>query len=163
MFFNTLGYLRFSSPVLWEPAHQLNELLGGGSGLRLWQRRAQLRHHLITHGDLNLSACVLSHLANQLGQSFACFADRQFHSDQVYKGVQTESTGEDQRFLTPFLGSAAATSVGAAKKLRDAGVISQDELVVCNLTGHGLKQPEAIQISEKEFAPIAPTLAALRE
>jgi hypothetical protein len=26
-----------------------------------------------------------------------------------------------------------------------------------------LKQPEAIQFSEKQFAPIAPTLAALRE
>jgi len=31
------------------------------------------------------------------------------------------------------------------------------------LTGHGLKQPEAIQFSEKEFAPIPPTLEALRD
>ena len=42
-------------------------------------------------------------------------------------------------------------------------VIGRDDLVVCNLTGHGLKQPEAIRFSEKEFAPIAPTLEALRE
>ena len=47
--------------------------------------------------------------------------------------------------------------------MRDAGVIAHDEVVVCNLTGHGLKQPEAIRLSEKEFAPIAPTLEALRE
>jgi len=32
----------------------------------------------------------------------------------------------------------------------------------CNLTGHGLKQPEAIPLSEKEFTPIMPTLEALR-
>ena len=62
-----------------------------------------------------------------------------------------------------FVEPAAATSVAVAKKLRDAGVISADEVVVCNLTGHGLKQPEAIRLSEKELAPIAPTLEALRE
>jgi len=45
MFLDMLGYLRFSPPVLWEPAHQLNELLGGGSRLGLRQYRAQLRHH----------------------------------------------------------------------------------------------------------------------
>jgi hypothetical protein len=55
MFLDMPGYLRFSSPVLWERAHQLNELLGGGSGLRLRQRRAQLRHHLVAHRDLNLT------------------------------------------------------------------------------------------------------------
>lgn len=62
-----------------------------------------------------------------------------------------------------FAEPAAATSVAAAKKLRLARVIGQDDTVVCNLTGHGLKQPEAIQISEREIAPIAPTLEALRE
>jgi hypothetical protein len=92
MFLDMLGYLRFSATVFREPPHQLNELLGGGPRLRLWQRRTQLRHHLITHCDLNPSACVLPHLANQLGQSFARFADREFHRDEVYKGVQSEST-----------------------------------------------------------------------
>jgi threonine synthase len=62
-----------------------------------------------------------------------------------------------------FAEPAAATSVAAAKKLRDAGTINADDVVVCNLTGHGLKQPEAIHFSEKEFTPIAPTLHALRE
>ena len=57
----------------------------------------------------------------------------------------------------------AATSVAAAKKLRDTGVIKTDDVVVCNLTGHGLKQPEAIHASEEEFASIVPTLTALRE
>ncbi|MGH7873650.1 MAG: threonine synthase, partial [Candidatus Binatia bacterium] len=62
-----------------------------------------------------------------------------------------------------FAEPAAATSVAVANKLRVAGIIAPDDLVVCNLTGHGLKQPEAIRFSEKENAPMAPTLAALRE
>jgi threonine synthase len=62
-----------------------------------------------------------------------------------------------------FAEPAAATSVAAAKKLRAAGVIKLDDVVVCNLTGHGLKQPEAIRFAENEFAPIAPTLASIRE
>ena len=62
-----------------------------------------------------------------------------------------------------FAEPAAATSLAAAKKLRDRGVMDRNDIVVCNLTGHGLKQPEAIRLSETEFAPIAPTLNALRE
>jgi threonine synthase len=62
-----------------------------------------------------------------------------------------------------FAEPAAATSVTAAWKMRAAGLIKSDDVVVCNLTGHGLKQPEAIQFSEQEFTPIAPTLTALRE
>jgi threonine synthase len=67
------------------------------------------------------------------------------------------------RLAGVFAEPAAATSVAAAKKLRDDGVIGDDELVVCNLTGHGLKQPAAIRLSDKELHPIPPTLAALRE
>jgi len=62
-----------------------------------------------------------------------------------------------------FAEPAAAASVAVAKKLRVAGILGPDDLVVCNLTGHGLKQPEAIQFSERECTPIAPTLKALRE
>ncbi|HSE87089.1 MAG TPA: threonine synthase [Candidatus Binatia bacterium] len=60
-----------------------------------------------------------------------------------------------------FAEPAAATSVAAAKRLRDAGVIHADDLVVCNLTGHGLKQPEAICVTDEELQPIPPTLEAL--
>jgi threonine synthase len=62
-----------------------------------------------------------------------------------------------------FAEPAAATSVAAAKKLRESGIIGIDDLVVCNLTGHGLKQPEAIGIDDENLRPIAPTLAALSE
>lgn len=62
-----------------------------------------------------------------------------------------------------FAEPAAATSVAAANKMRAAGRIGADAIVVCNLTGHGLKQPEAVGFAENEFAPIAPALAHLRE
>ena len=62
-----------------------------------------------------------------------------------------------------FAEPAAATSVAAAIKLKKSGVIGKDEVAVCNLTGHGLKQPEAIQLSKLELVPIAPTLDALEE
>lgn len=62
-----------------------------------------------------------------------------------------------------FAEPAAATSVAAAKQMRQRGLIGGDEIVVCNLTGHGLKQPKAIQFTPDRFAAIAPTLAALRE
>jgi threonine synthase len=62
-----------------------------------------------------------------------------------------------------FAEPAAAASVAAAKKMRANGTIGADEVVICHLTGHGLKQPEAIPYAESDFAPIAPTLPALRE
>jgi threonine synthase len=62
-----------------------------------------------------------------------------------------------------FAEPAAATSVAVAKKLRDTGIIRAHQLVVCNLTGHGLKQPEAVRWRDEEMRPIPPTLAALRE
>jgi len=62
-----------------------------------------------------------------------------------------------------FAEPAAATSVAVAKKLRAAGTIGPGDVVVCNLTGHGLKQPEAIRLSEEELTPIPPTLESLRE
>jgi threonine synthase len=62
-----------------------------------------------------------------------------------------------------FAEPAAATSVAAAKTLRERNVIGREDVVVCTLTGHGLKQPEAIRLADEELRPIAPTLAALRE
>lgn len=66
------------------------------------------------------------------------------------------------RFAGIFAEPAAATSVAAAHKLREKGTIAPDEIVVCNITGHGLKQPSAVRISDEDLRPIAPTLAALK-
>lgn len=81
----------------------------------------------------------------------------------VSDGEILEAQALTARLAGIFAEPAAASSVAAAKKLRAAGTIKAEDVVVCNLTGHGLKQPEAIQIAGKAFAPIAPTLAALRE
>lgn len=62
-----------------------------------------------------------------------------------------------------FAEPAGAISVAAAHRLRQQGTIAQGDLVVCNITGHGLKQPSAVGISDEELRPIAPELGALRE
>jgi len=62
-----------------------------------------------------------------------------------------------------FAEPAAVVSVAVANQMRARGTIARDDIVVCNLTGHGLKQPEALAIPPQEVGPIAPTLAALRE
>ena len=40
--------------------------------------------------------------------------------------------------------------------------IGQEETVVCVLTGHGLKDPDAVQAEEGSLTPIAPELGAIR-
>lgn len=67
------------------------------------------------------------------------------------------------RLAGVFAEPAAATSVAAARRLCTAGTISADDLVVCNITGHGLKQPEAVRLRDEQLRPMAPTLEALRE
>ena len=74
-----------------------------------------------------------------------------------------EAQSLQARLAGIFAEPAACASLAGAKKLRAAGVIDQEDLVVCNVTGHGLKQPEAIRIPEEELRPISPNLGALRE
>jgi threonine synthase len=78
-------------------------------------------------------------------------------------GEILEAQALTARLTGIFAEPAAAASVAAAMKMRANGTIGRDEVVVCHLTGHGLKQPEAIQFAEQDFASIAPTLPALRE
>jgi threonine synthase len=68
-----------------------------------------------------------------------------------------------RRVYGMVLRESGVTAVAAAMRLRDTGAIGRDEIVVCNLTGHGLKQPEAIRLSDQELTPIAPKTEALRE
>jgi threonine synthase len=87
------------------------------------------------------------------GGTAAAVSDREILEAQVLIG----------RLAGIFAEPAAAVSVAVAKKLRGAGIIRPGDSVVCNVTGHGRKQPEAIPLAEDELAPIAPTLGALRE
>jgi threonine synthase len=67
------------------------------------------------------------------------------------------------RLAGVFAEPAGAISVAAARRLREQGTIRQDDIVVCNITGHGLKQPSAIAMSEDDLRAIDPDLNALRE
>lgn len=60
-----------------------------------------------------------------------------------------------------FAEPSAAASLAAAIRLRRDGAIGPQDLVVCVVTGHGLKQPEPRSADEPP-APIAPDLGALR-
>jgi threonine synthase len=62
-----------------------------------------------------------------------------------------------------FAEPAGAISLAAAKKLRNQGVIAKNDMVVCNITGNGLKQTSAILPSDDDLRPIAPEMSALRE
>lgn len=61
-----------------------------------------------------------------------------------------------------FAEPAGAISVAAARKLRRQGTIDPADLVVLNITGHGLKQPSAIKIPEDKLRPLRPDLDTLR-
>jgi threonine synthase len=62
-----------------------------------------------------------------------------------------------------FAEPAAAVSVAAACRLRQQGMVGKEDLVVCMITGHGLKQPSAIRISDAELRAVAPDLSALQK
>jgi threonine synthase len=61
-----------------------------------------------------------------------------------------------------FCEPASAAGVAGVRQLAAAGRIGADETVVCVLTGHGLKDPDAVQAEEGTLTPIAPELDAIR-
>jgi len=54
-------------------------------------------------------------------------------------------------------------SVAAALKLKAEGKIGADDLVVCTVSGHGLKQVDVLSPAELAAKPIPATLAALKK
>jgi threonine synthase len=84
-------------------------------------------------------------------------------------GTATASSDAEILEATALLGTlegvyaepAGAVSIAAAATLRRRGVIDSNALVVCNMTGTGLKQPGATAISPEELRPIPAQLAAL--
>jgi threonine synthase len=61
-----------------------------------------------------------------------------------------------------FCEPASAAGVAGVRRLARAGRIGPDELVVCILTGHGLKDPDVIQGEEGTLAPVPAELGAIR-
>ncbi|MEM3449630.1 MAG: threonine synthase [Candidatus Methanomethyliaceae archaeon] len=61
-----------------------------------------------------------------------------------------------------FAEPAGGVTIAALKKLVEEGRIDPDEVVVCYITGGGLKTPELVTDSTKRARLIAPTLEALK-
>ena len=61
-----------------------------------------------------------------------------------------------------FCEPASAAGVAGVRKLAAEGRIGGEETVVCVLTGHGLKDPDAVQAEEGSLDPIPADLDAIR-
>ena len=62
-----------------------------------------------------------------------------------------------------FCEPASAAGVAGVRRLAGEGRIGKSEVVVCVLTGHGLKDPDAVQAEEGTLRPIAAELGAIRD
>lgn len=67
------------------------------------------------------------------------------------------------RMAGVFAEPSGAVSLAAAARLRRQGVIRMGDMVVCNVTGHGLKQVASVAVPAEPLEPIEPDLDALRE
>ncbi len=61
-----------------------------------------------------------------------------------------------------FCEPASAAGVAGVRRLAREGRIGADEVVVCVLTGHGLKDPDAVQAEEGSLRPIPADLDSIR-
>lgn len=62
-----------------------------------------------------------------------------------------------------FCEPASAAGVAGVRRLAAERRIGRSEVVVCVLTGHGLKDPDAVQAEEGALTPVPPRLDAIRE
>ena len=81
--------------------------------------------------------------------------------------VSDDEILETQRMIVELEGvfcePASAAGVAGVRRLAAERRIGQAETVVCVLTGHGLKDPDAVQAEEGSLTPIAAELGAIRE
>jgi threonine synthase len=61
-----------------------------------------------------------------------------------------------------FCEPASAAGVAGVRRLARDGEIGRTETVVCILTGHGLKDPDAVRVEEGSLTPIPAALDAIR-
>jgi threonine synthase len=61
-----------------------------------------------------------------------------------------------------FCEPASAAAVAGVRRLAREGRLDRSKTVVCILTGHGLKDPDAVQAEEGTLNPVAPDLDAIR-
>ncbi len=87
-------------------------------------------------------------------------------SGGLIEAVSDDEILETQRRIVQLEGifcePASAAGVAGVRRLAREGRIDSREVVVCVLTGHGLKDPDAIQGEEGTLTPIAAELGAIR-
>jgi threonine synthase len=79
-------------------------------------------------------------------------------SDEEILAAQRDVAQLEGIFCEP----ASAAGVAGVRKLAAEGRLHRSETVVCVLTGHGLKDPDAVQAQEGELQTVAADPAALR-
>jgi threonine synthase len=87
-------------------------------------------------------------------------------SGGLIETVTDDEILETQRLIVALEGvfcePASAAGVAGVRRLAREGRIGSNEVVVCVLTGHGLKDPDAIQGEEGTLTPIPAELGAIR-
>jgi threonine synthase len=87
-------------------------------------------------------------------------------SGGLIEAVTDDEILEAQRMIVQLEGvfcePASAAGVAGVRRLAGAGRIGRGETVVCVLTGHGLKDPDAIQGEEGTLTPIAADFGSIR-
>jgi threonine synthase len=93
--------------------------------------------------------------------------DARDESGGVIEMVTDDEILEAQRMIVTLEGvfcePASAAGVAGVRRLAAEGRIGRNETVVCVLTGHGLKDPDAVQPEEGSLTPIPPDLGSIRE
>ncbi|MGH2416755.1 MAG: pyridoxal-phosphate dependent enzyme, partial [Candidatus Limnocylindria bacterium] len=84
----------------------------------------------------------------------------------LIESVTDDEITEMQRLIVRLEGvfcePASAAGVAGVRRLAAEGRIGADEVVVCVLTGHGLKDPDAVQAEEGSLTPIPADLGSIR-
>lgn len=87
-------------------------------------------------------------------------------SGGLIEAVSDEEIMEAQSMIVRLEGvfcePASAAGVAGVRRMASEGRIGAAETVVCVLTGHGLKDPDAVQAEEGSLTPVAPELDAIR-
>jgi threonine synthase len=88
-------------------------------------------------------------------------------SGGLIEAVTDDEILEAQRMIVALEGvfcePASAAGVAGVRRLAAEGRIGREETVVCVLTGHGLKDPDAVQAEEGTLTPIRADLGSIRE
>ena len=88
-------------------------------------------------------------------------------SGGLIEAVSDDEILEAQRLIVRLEGvfcePASAASVAGVRRMAAEGRLERDATIACVLTGHGLKDPDAVQAEEGSLTPIAAELGAIRE